>query len=1168
MKTAGQVGAAGSSFNIPAQPAAAQKSEYQSSGAHGAVSNADFSVSHASSCGGLGPLSKARSGPRWGDASGHGAQGRVGLVATATTTGDGHALMGRVAISSRDTSVGPGFSVGAKRTRALAMDGDAASTQTEPSVPCHPRVSSLPAQVNEDSVSDGHCRVPAAMHPSGFEQPERALPLPIRQRVAANTATRTDQEAVAQLLGFVSEVAKLGSFQENGRGCHPGATASNATASAGVSSVLSGLSAGGDSHLSALLSASSPVILDKRLAAALADPTVAAATAQALANRVLVPLCSLESADGAAAKRTGSFGSQGNERPPRGVEHQLAEPDPFPCWQENGVDALTVVCGNGAASQKRPPGVTTPTVEGDSNGSASGSAGDASLTATAGDRNPIGGSGQSDEAAGGGGGGDGASNGQSDCLCREKLSDFELRDAAMGSNAPAACGAADGTVSPVPCGPRDTCAHLAADVQASSVAQQGSGGTGAGPAAARASTAIPRRDTQLSLPCAPVSAQLGAALPPEVAARLKKRIRIIQPISQTWVEETLQCGSGAISQSFSGSEDRPVGSGSGGRVAHVHGSANPVANERRHQGESGRPPASAAAAAALPSSGVTLGAPELPQGGPLPRLGADGMAVQPCVSGAAGEPRDARNAPAERDTSVRDKPAAAAAAVPAAAAPAVTAVTASVGPPFSSLQQQHAVTAATDHPLQLSGLAALAALAAAADKVSPFTTDSASTLQLVPQQQQGMSATMGSTAPLMLPHSYGSNNTSVSATPTTATTESPFSSAVLPPRLASGPGSHLGGSCSDAAVAAGPLPATATGGATALAPGQDSLSALLGRTLSSGLPGTAVAVAANPGLVRAASDALREAATANTTLLPQQTRSLAPLPSQRTVSAANSTSASCLGKVQGELTLLYHWYVANKAAYLDQAQLQLQRIDALTAARDSAAGGSGANAAAAACARAESAEAARAFETALKIMSVCGRVEQQWLSAPPPARGGPPATGAALRAMAAAAPPPPAAEATAVGLPRQASGSAGAALPVNLPAPAAGWSHGACAALAVAAALVGSVGRGQAGSGLGSGGSPPGTGSMAMKEGGPRNSPSWFAGLGPLGATCGHPFSLAAAQRLPAEAATGGVVAGAPVPMVTAAAAAQLPQSPPQQLRASASPLSPPVAPCSQAAFA
>eukprot|EP00198_Chlamydomonas_reinhardtii_P005711 XP_001695047.1 predicted protein [Chlamydomonas reinhardtii] len=34
---------------------------------------------------------------------------------------------------------------------------------------------------------------------------------------------------------------------------------------------------------------------------------------------------------------------------------------------------------------------------------------------------------------------------------------------------------------------------------------------------------------------------------------------------------------------------------------------------------------------------------------------------------------------------------------------------------------------------------------------------------------------------------------------------------------------------------------------------------------------------------------------------------------------------ACLGRVQGELTLLYQWYVANKTVYLDQARQQLQR---------------------------------------------------------------------------------------------------------------------------------------------------------------------------------------------------------------------------------------------------
>ncbi|KXZ54175.1 hypothetical protein GPECTOR_5g271 [Gonium pectorale] len=76
-----------------------------------------------------------------------------------------------------------------------------------------------------------------------------------------------------------------------------------------------------------------------------------------------------------------------------------------------------------------------------------------------------------------------------------------------------------------------------------------------------------------------------------------------------------------------------------------------------------------------------------------------------------------------------------------------------------------------------------------------------------------------------------------------------------------------------------------------------------------------------------------------------------------------------LGKVQGELTLLYQWYVANKTAYLDQAQRQLRRVETLAGLPAAGAG-----------AKAESADAMRAFETALHIMQVCGTVEQQCLA--------------------------------------------------------------------------------------------------------------------------------------------------------------------------------------------
>ncbi|KAG2437382.1 hypothetical protein HXX76_006034 [Chlamydomonas incerta] len=106
---------------------------------------------------------------------------------------------------------------------------------------------------------------------------------------------------------------------------------------------------------------------------------------------------------------------------------------------------------------------------------------------------------------------------------------------------------------------------------------------------------------------------------------------------------------------------------------------------------------------------------------------------------------------------------------------------------------------------------------------------------------------------------------------------------------------------------------------------------------------------------------------------------------------------ACLGKVQGELTLLYQWYVANKTVYLDQARQQLQRVESLTAQAVSnaaavaaaaatsggphAAGDAAIALSSAAMARAESSEAIRAFETALQIMRVCSKVEQQSVAA-------------------------------------------------------------------------------------------------------------------------------------------------------------------------------------------
>ncbi|GFR46646.1 hypothetical protein Agub_g8257, partial [Astrephomene gubernaculifera] len=53
-----------------------------------------------------------------------------------------------------------------------------------------------------------------------------------------------------------------------------------------------------------------------------------------------------------------------------------------------------------------------------------------------------------------------------------------------------------------------------------------------------------QQQPRLCQPPEPILAQLGAALPPEVAVRLKKKIRIIQPISKTWEEETLFSAAG------------------------------------------------------------------------------------------------------------------------------------------------------------------------------------------------------------------------------------------------------------------------------------------------------------------------------------------------------------------------------------------------------------------------------------------------------------------------------------------------------------------------------------------------------------------------------------------------------------------------------------------------
>ncbi len=242
-----------------------------------------------------------------------------------------------------------------------------------------------------------------------------------------------------------------------------------------------------------------------------------------------------------------------------------------------------------------------------------------------------------------------------------------------------------------------------------------------------------------------------------------------------------------------------------------------------------------------------------------------------------------------------------------------------------------------------------------------------------------------------------------------------------------------------------------------------------------------------------------------------------------------------LGAVQGELTLLYQWYVANKSVYMDLARHHLERVEALTAvaaasaeattaaAVGSAASGGGSPAALAAAVsateavarvRSESAEAMRAFDMALHIMRACSRVEQQWSV---------PQRGPGVAAPGAAAAGPQAIRGSA------APGDAGPALLTGLRGVQADVGGGGGQAL-LALELAG-----PGGSGFGAGGAGSLQGRLdsgAWGPGGPLGPPGGLAGgvgAGEGGAGGPHvalavaaALVQAAAQQSPAAAAAAG----------------------------------------------
>ncbi|GLC41936.1 hypothetical protein PLESTF_000102400 [Pleodorina starrii] len=1013
MNNVDQVEAARLAVRAPAAQPGPQKSGVgnRGSSAYHAPSDVNACASHTSSSGALGALPTVRSAPfsaiSLSYAAVAGARRQAGLTSTDKVP--------PYCDSLNHSSQGPTSShhhAGGKRPRTMAFSGDAASTQTEPSQPSQlRRLTSLTAHSRQETAEEGHNRHHASSASPGARQAGPQAP----QLSEADHRTCVELRQGAFIQQLVGATNCHGS---DARGRCP-ATNAAPTAPGGVPTVIGGLGSDGGHQLAAFLAANSPSVLEQLLATAGVAPAPTQGRQGAAATTSSFSL-------------SGLAGFHREDAHPKGAQHaqdelpRAAEPDPHrrPRGQASASTTPAGLRADGSAAS----------LAGTITGRAGGGIGHG------GEAGPVGGgSGTEGDGCGRKGGAlaqDKPSGSAADAVCGAR----RARDG--GEEAAGAGVAAEGRAGLAgPASRSRTAKYNDAAARSSAVEQarvgqasrQGGMSTdapliAAGPGAAAAGHAVAGPPDQQHQPTEPVSAHLRA----EVAARLKKPIRIIQPISQAWVEETLQSAGGAA------------------------GAAAPSVSK----GPAAPAYVPAVASASFPQAPLHQAKPRMQSH--CPAVAASKPVTSTMASELPGEP------------SLRDMP-----VYTTKAAPAVCTSKAA-----SSAPKQPAPPAGRTAAADLSPLAALApALAALAslppsDTASPFTISSLGVWSPLACDSgpAGSGATLAAAA---LPRNYESNTNTNSAMPVTAA-PSPFSSGVLPP--ASSSGTMRPGAANYAALVTAPAIVSAAAAADAAAGGATAAATVGGGSAAATaaiVAGLEALAAANPTMaalvaagaapaappVNAASGAHRAARSPPDPLLHNRVGAAAgltpPLPSQvrqlqatPVASTAGSTSASCLGKVQGELTLLYQWYVANKAVYLDQAQRQLQRIEALTAARDGAA-----DAAAASFARAESAEAMRAFETALKIMSVCGRVEQQWLAGPAmAAAAGGGAVGAAVAGTTAA----DMGRGLAPELPPQApGGSTGLQLPANVPAPSGGWAHGASAALAVAAALVGSVGQGQ-----------------------------------------------------------------------------------------------------------
>ncbi|GLI62521.1 hypothetical protein VaNZ11_005178 [Volvox africanus] len=1051
-----QAGGAGGSFFAQSSKAGAQTlgDENRSSGNLSITTIVDLLASNASSGGLLKPLPTAKVAPIPDSSSPAVLHTQGDLIAVKSEDADA-----KLAVPTLEASVKAAPSqlyAAGKRTSSQAFSGDAAATQIHSTLPRRPRwLAALPVGLGEDVLS-------YHSHGTGSQQTYE-VPSFLHAEGQANTEFQPSLEVLEQLQEVMG--ATIIESQSNGgtRERCPEFTSTLPAATATISSVLSGLTTGSSGKLSGFLGGTSPAVLEQLIAAALVGRTAVSASApasgQAQERLAAASIYSPESVDGVTMQRK-SFGSKHVHR----EESQFAEPGPTRRVQgdpDASLDLSSRVSASTVKGQERFGERTTANVSGAARGSASGSADDVSLTMPASDQAARRGSGLSEEA------GCGSAKDDDGRGCGKGIESDVSKLAGPGRSGKSNLVPSDSTGRVRPASAAVLQPSLVWDLTARATvgtlavtAPMLVGDSASGPAAQRTSAAP--SDPASVQTSEPVSVQLAAAIPPELAARLKKPVRIIQPISQTWVEETLQCASGGTGPPSSTSK------------AKAAASLGPTSSTGKHC-----PPTSKVESALAPTVGHCCGAgmTTSPTAGSLPPSGAVTVVREPGPSERVGTapqssvPAAARAMPthlsALRGTSTR-------ATRLAVVTVGTQAQQTAPQPSWNALKPQTLVVgpSAGEQPQQLAALApALTTSLPLADNISPFT--ASSTAHLLPQQQQAASAPTGASAvaAVLLP-AYDSNVTAVSATWTVGM--SPFT-------FSFGPGCSI-----DAAVAeAGPAAVDAGVGETSTAALYEGARPLAlesdipsssGRTTAALLSGAVPASPQEPARDVAPSqpDVLRGPLNPKGLVAAQRTQQAPPLPSppQRQLSAATgTTSASCLGKVQGELTLLYEWYTANKAVYLDQAQRQLQRIELLTAAHE---GGTGNGTAAAASAKSESGEAMRAFETALKIMSVCGRVEQQWLSAAGSA--GASADSRQLQLQVAAPPlrrqgfvqqvadadvpgTPLAADmaldGSAMDLAAHGTSAASALLPST------GWAHGASAALAVAAALVGSVSQGQ-----------------------------------------------------------------------------------------------------------